>query len=78
MGAYVDLDVPDDVVGIEALRRIDAQGPKRHQLGVVLEGDEPADVPFLWFDIVKDGEKIGDLTNCVWSLAPTEQEKRHF
>lgn len=39
MGAYVDLAVPDDVVGIKALRRIHAEGPKRHQLGVILEGE---------------------------------------
>ena len=30
MGKYIDLDVPDDVTGIAALRRVKAEGPKRH------------------------------------------------
>jgi glycine cleavage system aminomethyltransferase T len=67
MEKYVDLDVPDDVVGIEALRRIHAAGPVRHQLGLVLEGDEPTALGFHWHAISKDGRKVGDLTNCVWS-----------
>ena len=36
MGRFVDLDCPDDTVGIQALRRIKAEGPKRHQLGIKL------------------------------------------
>lgn len=67
LGPFVDLDVPDDVVGIEALRTIKAEGPRRHQLGAVLEDDEPTALPFRWYDIVAGGEKVGDLTNCVWS-----------
>ena len=67
MSKYVDLQVGDDVIGIQALRRIHAEGPKRHQLGLVLEGDEPTSLGFRWHDIVMDGAKVGDLTNCVWS-----------
>jgi aminomethyltransferase len=67
MGNYVDLDVPDDVVGIQALRTIKNEGPKRHQLGVILESDTPAGPASHWSDINRDGEKIGDLTTCVWS-----------
>ncbi|MEX3011442.1 glycine cleavage T C-terminal barrel domain-containing protein [Hoeflea sp. TYP-13] len=67
MGAYVDLDVADDVIGIKALRRIKEEGPMRHLIGAVLEGDEPTQIGFSWYDIVKDGVKIGDLTNHVWS-----------
>ena len=37
LGKYIDLHVPDDVIGIAALRRIHAQGPRRHQLGVLLD-----------------------------------------
>ena len=46
LGKYVDLDVADDVVGIQALRRIKAEGVKRHQLGLVLEGETPAPLAF--------------------------------
>ena len=67
MSKYVDLQVADDVIGIQALRRIHAEGPKRHQLGLVLEGDEPTSLGFHWHDIVIDAAKVGDLTNCVWS-----------
>lgn len=64
---FVDLDVPDDVVGIEALRSIAAEGPRRQQLGVVLEGDEERPGHGRWYDIVADGKKIGDMTNGTWS-----------
>ncbi len=67
MGKYVDLHVPDDTVGIAALRRIAAEGPKRHQLGVVLDSGERAGPAFAWNDIEVDGAKVGDLTNCTFS-----------
>ncbi len=67
LSKYVDLDVADDVVGIKALRRISAEGPRRRQLGVVLDGEEPTQLGFLWHRILKDGRKVGDMTNCVWS-----------
>ena len=67
MGKYVDLDVPDDTIGIDALRRIANEGPKRQQLGVVLEGSEPAPAEFAWCPIAMNGNRIGDLTTCAWS-----------
>jgi aminomethyltransferase len=67
LGKYIDLGVPDDVIGIQALRRIHSEGPKRHQLGVVLDGDQPTALGFLWHPIHRNGRKVGDLTNCVWS-----------
>ncbi len=67
MEKYVDLEVPDDVIGIEALRRIHAIGPRRHQLGVVIEGEEPTSLGFSWHSILKNGQQVGHLTNCVWS-----------
>ena len=67
LGRFVDLDVPDDVIGIEALRRIAADGPTRHQLGVVLAGDERRPGHERWYDIVVGGVKVGDMTNGAWS-----------
>ncbi|MEP6885525.1 MAG: glycine cleavage T C-terminal barrel domain-containing protein [Gammaproteobacteria bacterium] len=67
LGKYVDLNVPDDVIGIDALRRIHADGPRRQQLGVALEGDEPMQLGFHWHSVEVDGRKVGDLTNCAWS-----------
>ena len=67
MGRYTHTDVPDDTVGARALRRIEAEGPRRHQLGAVLEGDEPLPVPSRWCAVTRDGERVGDLTNLAWS-----------
>ena len=67
MGKYVDLHVPDDTIGIAALRRIAAEGPKRHSLGIVLEAGAPVKPGFSWNPIFKDGRKVGDLTNVVFS-----------
>ena len=64
---FVDLEVPDDVVGIQALRRIHTEGPQRHQLGLILEGDEPTATHTVWYDIHKNGHKVGSMTNGVWS-----------
>ena len=36
LGKYVDLDLHNAVVGLQALRKIHAKGVERHQLGVVL------------------------------------------
>ena len=67
LGKYVDLQVPDEVIGIQALRRIHAAGPRRHQLGLVLQGDEPIVLRSSWHAIRKGGENVGSLTNCMWS-----------
>ena len=67
LGRFVELDVPDDVIGIQALRRIAEEGPKRHQLGVVLDGDEERPGHGRWYDIKRNGLKVGDMTNGTWS-----------
>jgi glycine cleavage system aminomethyltransferase T len=67
LGKYVDLDVDADVIGIDALRRIAAEGPKRHQLGLVLEGDRPAPLGYAWESIASAGARVGSMTACVWS-----------
>lgn len=64
---YVSLDVPDDTLGIKALRQIKAAGPKRHQLGLILEGAKPAPLGFTHEDILFQGRKVGVMTNCAWS-----------
>ena len=67
LGKYVDLDVGDDVVGIQALRQIKAEGIKRHQLGLILDGGTPAPLGFHYESIDLAGKTIGTMTNCVWS-----------
>ncbi len=67
LGKYVDLHVPDEVIGIRALRRLHAAGPGRHQLGVVLDDEVPTTLGFRWHSILRKGQRVGSLTNCVWS-----------
>jgi glycine cleavage system aminomethyltransferase T len=67
LGKYVGLDLPHEVVGIRALRRIHAEGPKRHLLGVVLDNEVAATAEFGWTEIRLDDSWIGDMTNCAWS-----------
>ncbi len=69
LGRYIDVerDYSEDVIGLEALRRINREGPKRHQIGIVLDGDEPAPSNARWYDIRRDGADVGHMTNGVWS-----------
>lgn len=67
MGRFVDLDVSDEVIGVAALRKIKADGVKRHQLGVVLEGGEENEDQSIWLDIKKNGEVIGHMSHKAWS-----------
>ena len=67
LGKYTDLDLPDDVVGVKALRRIKADGIKRQLLGVKLT-DQPMQTGHaIWYDCLKDGQKVGHMTNGAWS-----------
>ena len=68
LGKYVDLDLPDDVVGIEALRRIHDEGPRRHQLGLILDGDQPEAPQGCRYDVVSGGQVIGAMTSGIWSF----------
>ncbi|MFB0993239.1 MAG: glycine cleavage system protein T, partial [Paracoccaceae bacterium] len=65
LGKYVNLDLPNTCVGIKALRNIHAQGIKRHQLGLVLEGEIPAPLGFSREKVWLNGAYIGEMSNCV-------------
>lgn len=67
MGKFTSADLSDEVIGMAALRQVAKTGPKRQQLGVILEGSAPAPLGFAWEDIQLGGAKIGDMTNCIWS-----------
>jgi glycine cleavage system aminomethyltransferase T len=67
LGGFVDLEVPDDVIGIQALRDIKARGPERQQLGVILDGDSALVQDPHWNEITCEGKKVGHLTTCAWS-----------
>lgn len=64
---YVDLHLDADVIGIESLKKIKKDGVKRHQLGVILEGDTAGNVHAIWYDVLSGEAKIGSMTNGCWS-----------
>ncbi|MEL7272270.1 MAG: glycine cleavage T C-terminal barrel domain-containing protein [Pseudomonadota bacterium] len=75
LGKYVDVDMefdgPGKIVGLEALRKIHGEGNKRHQLGIIQDGDTPDPLQYRWADIKRDdredGPRVGRMTVCVWS-----------
>ncbi|MEM6371381.1 MAG: glycine cleavage T C-terminal barrel domain-containing protein [Pseudomonadota bacterium] len=64
---FVDMHVPDDVIGIQALRRIKAEGARRHQLGILLDGAEEPERQAAWLPIHKNGIEVGKVTHTAWS-----------
>lgn len=67
MGRYVSLDAPDDVVGIKALRAIHAEGPSRHQLGVLIEADAHFAQTDQFSQVHHNGRRVGRVTAQTWS-----------
>jgi aminomethyltransferase len=67
MGRYVDLQAPDDTIGIEALRRIRERGPRRHQVGVVLDGEAPSAGDGRRACIFSGAALAGQMTAQAWS-----------
>ncbi|MEM1045242.1 MAG: glycine cleavage T C-terminal barrel domain-containing protein [Pseudomonadota bacterium] len=67
MEKFIDLDLEDTVIGIKALRRIKAEGVKRHQLGIMLDVAEEDEDQSIWQDIEKDGRVVGHMTHKAWS-----------
>ena len=67
MNRFVELDAPDDVIGIQALRRIKDEGPRRWQLGVKLQME--GKVPYLdqWSEIRAGDMFVGHITAHAWS-----------
>ncbi len=67
MTRFVDLDAPDDVIGIQALRRIKEEGPRRWQLGVKLAHEEPLPSLDQWSEIRMGDMLVGHVTAHAFS-----------
>ncbi|MEM9098586.1 MAG: glycine cleavage T C-terminal barrel domain-containing protein [Pseudomonadota bacterium] len=67
MERYVHLDAPDDVVGMQALRRIWQAGPARHQMGIIMHIEGKLSQIDSWSSITVDGTLIGHVTAHTWS-----------
>lgn len=83
MGRFVDLEC--DYIGVEALRRIKEEGPRRKQVGLKLDEGEPRKTITRWAAAHNGNTPAGHMTTNVWSprlqrniglgLIPTEVEK---
>ena len=67
LGKYVDLDLDDEVVGIQALRQVNAAGVKRQQLGIVLDDPERRPGHAIWYTVQQRDEAVGIMTCGAWS-----------
>ncbi|MEM8698047.1 MAG: glycine cleavage T C-terminal barrel domain-containing protein, partial [Pseudomonadota bacterium] len=67
MERYVHLDAPEDVVGIQALRRISDAGPARHQMGVEIDIEGKLSGIDLWSQVIEGNVLLGHVTAHSWS-----------
>ncbi|MEM6617914.1 MAG: glycine cleavage T C-terminal barrel domain-containing protein [Pseudomonadota bacterium] len=68
LGRFVDLDLPDDVIGMAALKRIAAEGPRRHLLGIALDtAPAPEDQAAKLIVLGPQGDPVGHMTHRAWS-----------
>lgn len=63
----VNLDMGADFIGKAALRRIKEEGPKRRQIGLVIDGDPLTGPNTTFWPIIRGGVEIGKVTSAVYS-----------
>jgi aminomethyltransferase len=63
----VNLDMEADFIGKAALRRISEEGPKRKQVGLVIECDPLKGPNTRFWTINQGGNEIGKVTSAVYS-----------
>ena len=63
----VNLDMEADFIGKAALKRIKEEGPRRKQIGLILECDPLKGPNTRFWSITQDGAEIGKVTSAVYS-----------
>ena len=63
----VNLDMEPDFIGKTALRRIKAEGPKRRQIGLVIDCDPIQGPNTTFWPVNSNDETIGKVTSAVYS-----------
>ncbi|MDG1280763.1 MAG: glycine cleavage T C-terminal barrel domain-containing protein [Pseudorhodobacter sp.] len=63
----LNLDMEADFIGKAALRRIQAQGPSRKQIGLILDTAPLKGPNTTFWAITKDGAPIGKVTSAIYS-----------
>lgn len=82
----VNLDMEADFIGKAALTRIHAEGPRRKQIGLILDGDPLTGPNTRFWPINVDGGTVGKVTSAVYSprleqniaLAMIKAEEAHL
>ncbi|WP_375253758.1 glycine cleavage T C-terminal barrel domain-containing protein [Yoonia sp.] len=67
LGRLVNLDTDAKFVGKEALARIKETGVSRKQIGLIIGGAPLTGPNTVFWDVGKDGERIGKVTSAVYS-----------
>ena len=67
LDAYTHTHLDDEIIGMKALRQIKEEGPKRHQLGLILDDPKPMTGHAIWYDVFAEGRQAGSMTNGIWS-----------
>jgi aminomethyltransferase len=60
-------DQPQDYIGKAALEALQRTGVDRKLVGIVLEGDELRAEMSRYWDVFRDGQKVGHMTDAIWS-----------
>ena len=63
----VNLDMEADFIGKAALRRIRTEGPRRKQVGLIIDGAPLKGPNTTFWPIHKDGAAIGKVTSAIYS-----------
>ncbi|MGB0843675.1 MAG: dimethylsulfoniopropionate demethylase [Alphaproteobacteria bacterium] len=67
LGKYVNTEIEADFVGKAALAQIKAEGPKRLQVGLKMEGSTDIGLNESKWPVLRNGKKVGHVTSAVLS-----------
>ena len=67
LGRLVNLDTDINFIGKDALQKINQDGVKRKQVGVILDCDPLTGPNTTFWEITKDNQQVGKITSAVYS-----------
>jgi aminomethyltransferase len=67
LGRLVNLDTDINFIGKDALKKINQEGVKRKQVGVILDCDPLTGPNTTFWEILKDNKVVGKTTSAVYS-----------
>jgi len=67
LGRLVNLDIDANFIGKDALRKINKEGIKRKQVGVILDCNPLTGPNSTFWEIIKDNKTVGKITSAIYS-----------